>query len=225
MRKPCAQVALAGLARKPRVRALRVFRVRRPHARSLCARAGRARAQARVARFALFVRIPRPEERVQNPPRGWLTIFEVSLRSGFRFPPCDEVIEILKFCGVSVSQFAPTGVARIMGLVAFFREHGSSLSLDQFRDWCDVRFDGGERVEVHSNKAWLEFEACKDRRHGNTLFGYVKNSWGLSEVWNALPDLCRRVKGRERDFSPVLGFFEPRELDNRLFNIYVYVEK
>ncbi|KAK8944628.1 hypothetical protein KSP39_PZI007683 [Platanthera zijinensis] len=153
----------------------------------------------------LEVRIPRPEERVQNPPRGWLTICEVSLRSGFRFPPCDEVIEILKFCGVSVSQFAPTGIARIMGLVAFFREHGSLLSLDQFWDWCDVRFDGGERIEVRSNKALLEFEARKDRRHGNTLFGYVKNFWGLPEVWNALPDRCRSVKGRERDFSPVLG--------------------
>ncbi|KAK8935641.1 hypothetical protein KSP39_PZI013512 [Platanthera zijinensis] len=109
------------------------------------------------------VRIPRPEERVKNPPCGWLTICEVSLRSGFRFPPCDEVIEILKFCGVLVSQFAPTGVARIMGLIAFFREHGSLLFLDQFRDWCNVRFDGGERVEVRSNKAWLEFEARKDR--------------------------------------------------------------
>ncbi|KAK8925838.1 hypothetical protein KSP39_PZI018232 [Platanthera zijinensis] len=173
----------------------------------------------------LEVRIPRPEERVQNPPRGWLTICEVSLRSGFRFPPCEEVIEILKFCGVSISQFAPTGVARIMGLVAFFREHGSLLSLDQFRDWCDVRSDGGERVEVRSNKVSLEIEARKDRRYGNTLFGYMKNSWGLLEVWNALRDHCRHVKGKERDFSPVLGFSEPRELANRLFNIYVYVEE
>ncbi|KAK8952404.1 hypothetical protein KSP39_PZI004141 [Platanthera zijinensis] len=30
---------------------------------------------------------------------------------------------------------------------------------DQFRDWCDVRFDGGERIEVRSNKVWLEFES------------------------------------------------------------------
>ncbi|KAK8969486.1 hypothetical protein KSP40_PGU019370 [Platanthera guangdongensis] len=173
----------------------------------------------------LEVRILRPEERVQNPPRGWLTICEVSLRSGFRFPPCEEVIEILKFCGVPISQFVPAGITRIMGLVAFFREHGGRFSLDQFRDWCDVRSDGTERMEVRSNKIWLEFKARKDRRHDNTLFGYVKNSWGLPEVWDALPDRCRRVRGNEQDFSPVLGFFEPRELANRLFNIYVYVEE
>ncbi|KAK8970928.1 hypothetical protein KSP40_PGU005142 [Platanthera guangdongensis] len=173
----------------------------------------------------LEVRIPRPEERVQNPPRGWLTICEVSLRSGFRFPPCEEVVEILRFCGVPISQFVPAGIVRIMGLVAFFREHGGRFSLDQFRDWCDVRSDGGERMEVRSNKAWLEFEARKDRRHDNTLFGYVKNSWSLPEVWDMLPDRCRRVRGKERDFSPVLGFSEPRELANRLFSIYVYVEE
>ncbi|KAK8964955.1 hypothetical protein KSP40_PGU010113 [Platanthera guangdongensis] len=173
----------------------------------------------------LEVRIPRPEERVQNPPHGWLTICEVSLRSGFRFPPCEEVIEILKFCGVSISQFVLARVARIMGLVAFFRKHGGRFSLDHFRDWCGARSDGSERMEVRNNKSWLEFEARRDRRHSNTLFGYVKNSWGLPEVWDALPDRCRRVRGEERDFSPVLGFPEPRELANRLFNIYVYVEE
>ncbi|KAK8945365.1 hypothetical protein KSP40_PGU013053 [Platanthera guangdongensis] len=173
----------------------------------------------------LEVRIPRPEERVQNPPLGWLTICEVSLRSGFCFPPCEELVEILRFCGVPISQFVPAGIALIMGLVAFFRGHGGQFSLDQFRDWCDVRSDGGERMEVRSNKAWLEFEARKDRRHGNTLFGYVKNSWSLPEVWDMLPDRCRRVRGKERDFSPMLGFSEPRELVNRLFSIYVYVEE
>ncbi|KAK8969473.1 hypothetical protein KSP40_PGU016669 [Platanthera guangdongensis] len=171
------------------------------------------------------MRIPRPEERVQNPPRGWLTICEVSLSFGFRFPPCEEVVEILRFCGVPISQFVPAGIAWIMGLVAFFREHGGRFSRDQFRDWCDVRSDGGERMEVRSNKVWLEFEARKDGRHGNTLFGYVKNSWGLPEVWDTLPDRCRRVRGKERDFSPMLGFSEPRELANRLFSIYVYVEE
>ncbi|KAK8971200.1 hypothetical protein KSP40_PGU013538 [Platanthera guangdongensis] len=173
----------------------------------------------------LGVRIPRPEERVQNPPRGWLTICEVSLRSGFRFPPCEEVVEILRFCGVPVFQFVPAGIARIMGLVAFFREHGDRFSLDQFRDWCDVRSDGGERMEVRNNKVWLEFEARKDRRHANTLFGYVKNSWGLPEVWDMLPDRCRRVRGKERDFPAVLGFSEPHELVNCLFSIYVYVDE
>ncbi|KAK8928863.1 hypothetical protein KSP39_PZI017144 [Platanthera zijinensis] len=92
----------------------------------------------------LEVRIPRPEEWVQNPPRGWLTICEVSLRSGFRFPPCDEVIEILKFCMVPVSQFAPTGVARIMGLVAFFCEHvavgGRWWLLEVHGEWWPTRW-------------------------------------------------------------------------------------
>ncbi|KAK8921097.1 hypothetical protein KSP39_PZI020320 [Platanthera zijinensis] len=97
------------------------------------------------------VKIPRVEERVQNPPHGWLTISEATLRSGFRFPPCEEVIEILKFCGVPISQFTPLGVVRIMGLVILFHEHDGKLSLDCFRDWCDIRFDGGERVEIHCN--------------------------------------------------------------------------
>ncbi|KAK8928985.1 hypothetical protein KSP39_PZI017136 [Platanthera zijinensis] len=53
-----------------------------------------------------------------------------------------------------------------MGLIIFFREHGGRLTLDLFRDWCDVRTDGGERVEVRSNKnlvllQLLSFTNCK----------------------------------------------------------------
>ncbi|KAK8967059.1 hypothetical protein KSP40_PGU000759 [Platanthera guangdongensis] len=173
----------------------------------------------------LEVKIPRVEERVQNPPHGWLTICETTLRSGFRFPPCKKVIEILKFCGVLISQFTPLGVVHLMGLVVFFREHGGKLSLDCFRGWCDIRSDGGERAEIHINKSWLDFETRTDLHHENTLFGYVKNSWGLPELWNTLPDCCRRQKGKEREFFPVLGFSEARELANQLFNISSFVEE
>ncbi|KAK8949281.1 hypothetical protein KSP39_PZI005131 [Platanthera zijinensis] len=171
----------------------------------------------------LEVRIPRAEERVQNPPRGWLTICEISLRSGFRFPPCEEVIEILRFCAVPISQFTPVGISRLMGLIVFFREHGGRLTLDMFRDWCDVRTDGGKRVEVRSNKIWLDFEARADRRHGNTLFGYIKNFWGIPEAWDTLADRCRRVRGKEREFSPILGFSDPLEPVNQLYNIFAFV--
>ncbi|KAK8960669.1 hypothetical protein KSP40_PGU003767 [Platanthera guangdongensis] len=173
----------------------------------------------------LEVRIPHIEERVPNPPRGWLTVCETTLRSGFRFPPCEEVIDILKFCGVSMSQFTSLGITRLMGLVVFFRDHGSKISLYWFRDWCDVCVDGGGRVEIYSNKSWLDFENRTDHRHGNTLFGYVRNSWGLPELWNPLPDHCRRQKGKERDFSPMLGFTEPQELANRLFIISLFMEE
>ncbi|KAK8946614.1 hypothetical protein KSP39_PZI006883 [Platanthera zijinensis] len=51
--------------------------------------------------------------------------------------------------GLSVDlEFTPVGVYRLMGLIFFFREHGGRLTLDLFRDWCDVRTDGGERVEA-----------------------------------------------------------------------------
>ncbi|KAK8938810.1 hypothetical protein KSP39_PZI011432 [Platanthera zijinensis] len=99
------------------------------------------------------------------------------------------------------------------------------LSLDCYRDWCDVRSDGGERVEIHFNKSWLDFEIRTDLHHRNTLFGYVRNSWGLSELWGALPDRCCHQKGREREFSPVLEFSGHRELANRLFSISSFVEE
>ncbi|KAH0451770.1 hypothetical protein IEQ34_019069 [Dendrobium chrysotoxum] len=39
------------------------------------------------------------------PPPGYLTISETSLRAGLHFPPPTELVEILKRCGVCLSQF------------------------------------------------------------------------------------------------------------------------
>ncbi|KAK8951183.1 hypothetical protein KSP39_PZI004919 [Platanthera zijinensis] len=78
----------------------------------------------------LEVRVPCAEERVQNPPKGWLTVCETMLQAGFQFPPYDEVVEILKLCGFPISQFTPLGMTRLMGLVAFFIEHDSKFFLN-----------------------------------------------------------------------------------------------
>ncbi|KAK8964873.1 hypothetical protein KSP40_PGU009981 [Platanthera guangdongensis] len=130
---------------------------------------------------SLEVKIPQGEQRVQSPPVGWMTLCESSLKVGLRFPPCEEFTEILKHCGVSASQFTLLAMTRIMGLIVFFREHGSRFSLKLFKEWCDVRADGGDRIEVHSNKTWLVFESQTDRRHGNSVWVHPK-SLGVAQA-------------------------------------------
>ncbi|KAK8913965.1 hypothetical protein KSP39_PZI024444 [Platanthera zijinensis] len=82
----------------------------------------------------LEIKILHGKPRKQIPRVGWMTLCESSLNSGLRFPPCDEVTEILKHFGVLTYQFTPLTMTHIMSLIAFFREHGSKFLLELFRE-------------------------------------------------------------------------------------------
>ncbi|KAK8942198.1 hypothetical protein KSP40_PGU016132 [Platanthera guangdongensis] len=76
--------------------------------------------------------IASPLEHVQRPPSGYFGITEGCLKEGFWILPLEEAIVILRFCGVPVMQFFLVWLTRIMGLLCFFREHGSRMSVRLF---------------------------------------------------------------------------------------------
>ncbi|KAH0465539.1 hypothetical protein IEQ34_005642 [Dendrobium chrysotoxum] len=49
--------------------------------------------------------VPKRSDRASLPPPGYLTVSETNLRAGLRFPPPAELIEILQWCGVNLSQY------------------------------------------------------------------------------------------------------------------------
>ncbi|KAH0454918.1 hypothetical protein IEQ34_016842 [Dendrobium chrysotoxum] len=72
--------------------------------------------------------VPKRSDRASLPPPGYLTISETSLRAGLRFPPSAELVEILRRCGVCLSQFSYRAMSVIVGLIALFRDRGAVLT-------------------------------------------------------------------------------------------------
>ncbi|KAH0453869.1 hypothetical protein IEQ34_018193 [Dendrobium chrysotoxum] len=58
------------------------------------------------------------------PPPGYLTVNETSLRAELHFPPPVELVEILKRCGVCLSQFSYRAMSVTVGLIALFQRPG-----------------------------------------------------------------------------------------------------
>ncbi|KAH0453305.1 hypothetical protein IEQ34_017629 [Dendrobium chrysotoxum] len=76
----------------------------------------------------LAVKTPEKSNRACFPPSGYLTIYEMSLRAGLRFPPAPELINISTICGVILSHFSCRAMSIVMGLIAFFRDCGAVLT-------------------------------------------------------------------------------------------------
>ncbi|KAH0456682.1 hypothetical protein IEQ34_014589 [Dendrobium chrysotoxum] len=72
--------------------------------------------------------VPKRSDRASLPPPGYLTVSEASLRAGLRFPPSAEVIEILRRCGVCLSQLSYRAMSVTVGLIALFRDQGAVLT-------------------------------------------------------------------------------------------------
>ncbi|KAH0453594.1 hypothetical protein IEQ34_017918 [Dendrobium chrysotoxum] len=72
--------------------------------------------------------VPKRSDRAILPPPGYLTVSETHLRAGLRFPPPAELIEILRRCGVNLSQFSFRAMSVTVGLIALFRNQGATLT-------------------------------------------------------------------------------------------------
>ncbi|KAH0458713.1 hypothetical protein IEQ34_011527 [Dendrobium chrysotoxum] len=72
--------------------------------------------------------VSKRSDRTSLPPPGYLTVSETSLRAGLCFPPPAELVEILRRCGVCLSQFSYRAISVIMGLIALFRDRGAVLT-------------------------------------------------------------------------------------------------
>ncbi|KAH0451577.1 hypothetical protein IEQ34_018876 [Dendrobium chrysotoxum] len=82
--------------------------------------------------------VPKRSDRASLPHPGYLTVSETSLRTGLRFPPSAELVEILRRCGVCLSQFSYRAMSVIVGLIALFRDRGAVIHLSTFRGWDDL---------------------------------------------------------------------------------------
>ncbi|KAH0460345.1 hypothetical protein IEQ34_011008 [Dendrobium chrysotoxum] len=60
-----------------------------------------------------------PDDVVMTVPKS-----ETSLRAGLHFAPPAELVEILKRCGVCLSQFSYRAMSVTVGLIALFRDRG-----------------------------------------------------------------------------------------------------
>ncbi|KAH0467563.1 hypothetical protein IEQ34_002596 [Dendrobium chrysotoxum] len=72
--------------------------------------------------------VPKRSDRDGLPLPRYLTISETSLRAGLRFPPPAELVEILKRCGVCLSQFSYRAMSVTVGVIALFRDRGAVLT-------------------------------------------------------------------------------------------------
>ncbi|KAH0463134.1 hypothetical protein IEQ34_007716 [Dendrobium chrysotoxum] len=72
--------------------------------------------------------VPKRSDWASLPPLGYLTVSETSLRAGLRFPPPTVLVEILRRCGVCLSQFSYRAMLVIVGLISLFRDRGVVLT-------------------------------------------------------------------------------------------------
>ncbi|KAH0449589.1 hypothetical protein IEQ34_020281 [Dendrobium chrysotoxum] len=72
--------------------------------------------------------VPKRSDRASLLPLGYLTISETNLRAGLRFPPHAELIKILRWSGVNLSQFSFREMSMTVGLIALFRDRGATLT-------------------------------------------------------------------------------------------------
>ncbi|KAL0919472.1 hypothetical protein M5K25_011567 [Dendrobium thyrsiflorum] len=86
----------------------------------------------------LVMKVPTKSDRACAPPLRFLTVYEFSLRAGLRFPPASELIDILRICGVSLSQLSYRAMSIIMGLIVLFRDRGAVLSPEKWGKLKDL---------------------------------------------------------------------------------------
>ncbi|KAH0448978.1 hypothetical protein IEQ34_022778 [Dendrobium chrysotoxum] len=84
----------------------------------------------------LVMAVPKKTDRARDPPNGFITMYEMTLRAGLRFPLAPELLGIFKACGVPLAQFLCKTVTIIMGLTVFHRERGVRLIVDHLSKMC-----------------------------------------------------------------------------------------
>ena len=66
---------------------------------------------------------PNDLERPHTPPDGYVTLSELYLKFGVRFPLHPFFVEVLKYFGLIVFQITPNRWAHMIGLFGLFEEH------------------------------------------------------------------------------------------------------
>ncbi|KAH0463220.1 hypothetical protein IEQ34_007802 [Dendrobium chrysotoxum] len=117
--------------------------------------------------------VPKRSDRAGLHPPRYITVCETSLRAGLRFPPPAELIEILKKCEVSLSQFLHRAMSVTVGLIALFRDRGAILTPEYLSRMGRLTSDMQGRVTYRSK--WLDMCTQDPAKCWSSAFFFVRN--------------------------------------------------
>ncbi|KAH0459371.1 hypothetical protein IEQ34_012185 [Dendrobium chrysotoxum] len=146
--------------------------------------------------------VPKRSDQASIPPPGYITVYETSLRAGLRFPPPAKLIEILKKCEVSLSQFLHRAMSVTMGLIALFRDRRAILIPDYLSRMGQLTSNMQGRVTFRSK--WLDMRTRDPTKSWSSAFFFVRNDWGLLKKWGKMRDFPAPLHVREEDIIRLL---------------------
>ncbi|KAH0458426.1 hypothetical protein IEQ34_013741 [Dendrobium chrysotoxum] len=104
----------------------------------------------------LVMVVPKKTDQAQDPPNGFFTIYEMTLRAGLRFPLAPELLEIFRACGVPLAQFLCRTVKIIVGLTSLQEElrHISQYVLEEklFKIGLSIQAGSSHGVQLKKSK-------------------------------------------------------------------------
>ncbi|KAH0462183.1 hypothetical protein IEQ34_009758 [Dendrobium chrysotoxum] len=158
--------------------------------------------------------VPKRSDRAILPPPGYLTVSETHLRAGLRFPPPAELIEILRRCGVNLSQFSFRAMSVTVGLIALFRNRGATLTPEHLSRMGRFTSDTHGRVTFRSK--WLDLRTRDPSKNWANAFFFVRNDWGMLEKWGKMKDLPAPLHVQEEDIMRIL---KVSDIEHLLFEV------
>ncbi|KAH0448828.1 hypothetical protein IEQ34_022628 [Dendrobium chrysotoxum] len=115
--------------------------------------------------------VPKRSDRASLPPSGYLTVSEASLRAGLRFPPSAELVEILRRCGVCLSQLSYRAMSVTVGLIALFRDRGAVLTPEHLSRMGRLTSDVYVRVTFRC--IWLDMRTRDPAKNWSSSYFFV----------------------------------------------------
>ncbi|KAH0466444.1 hypothetical protein IEQ34_003682 [Dendrobium chrysotoxum] len=167
--------------------------------------------------------VPKRFDRASLPPPGYLTVSETNLRAGLRFPPPAELIEILRRCGVNLSQFSFRAMSVTVGLIELFRDRGATLTPEHLSRMGRFTSDTHGRVTFRSK--WLDLRTRDPSKNWANAFFFVKNDWGLLEKWGKMKNLPAPLHVREEDIMRIIKVPDIEHLLFEVRQISRYIEE
>ncbi|KAH0459862.1 hypothetical protein IEQ34_010525 [Dendrobium chrysotoxum] len=150
-------------------------------------------------------------DRASLPPPRYLTVRETGLRARLRFPPPAELVQILKRCGVYLSQ----AILETVGLIALFIDRGAVLTPEHLSWMGRLTSDMQGRIYAPGIL----------RRAGPVSTFFVRYDWGLLEKWGKMRDLRAPLHVREEDIMRLLKVPDVEHLLYEVCYLNKYIEE
>ncbi|KAH0467460.1 hypothetical protein IEQ34_004698 [Dendrobium chrysotoxum] len=167
--------------------------------------------------------VPKRSDRASLPPPRYLTVSETSLRAGLRFPPSAELVEILRRCGVCLSQFSYRAMSVTVGLIALFRDRGAVLTPEHLSWMGRLTSDMQGRVTFRCK--WLDMRTRDPTKNWSSSYFFVRNDWGLLEKWGKMRDLPAPLHVGEEDIMRLLKVPDVEHLLYEVRYLNKYIEE